>query len=100
MAPEIIDGHGLLCGQTVPVKLKDGSINVQFVGFIDYADLGLSYLRVKIEDIMAYSPDGLISTNSVGYCRATKVLGAYCPQRQVAFIVLRDNWPIAWCDLK
>lgn len=100
LAPHIVAGHSLACGQTVNVRLRDDFRPTHFGGFIDIAMVDDSYRRVKIEGISAYCPgEDFLGSGFTTYCGKTLMLGAYHCQLNSVFLVLDSEWPIAWCEL-
>lgn len=98
LAPHVVAGHNLACGQSVDVLLRDDFRPVHFGGFIDSNLLSDSFRRVKIEGICAYSDgDDPLGGGFVFYCKHTLMLGAYHITLDSVFLVLDHGNPIAWC---
>jgi len=99
LAPHVVAGHSLACGQTVDVRLRDDFRPTHFGGFVDVSSVGSAVVRVKIEGISAFCPgEDFLGSGFVAYCKQTLMLGAYCSHLNSVFLVLDSGWPIAWCD--
>ena len=100
LAPHVVAGKSLSCGQTVDVRLRDDFRPTHFGGFVDISMVGDSFQRVKIEGICAFCPgEDFLGSGFVSYCKQTLMLGAYFSNLSSVFLVLDSGWPIAWCEL-
>lgn len=100
LAPHKVDSKAL-CGQKVNVRTKDGELApVFFAGFINQCDLapGL-WQRVKVDDVPFYSKGSTFFDEWIYYGPQTTMLGAMPIGLREVWLVLQDEYPIAWCEI-
>jgi len=89
-----------LCHQTVPVRKADGDPeNVFFAGFIDLSEVTKKHKRCIITDVWGYKVETRGRGQFTYYNPGALMLGALIVEPRQVYLVLDQDWPIAWCDI-
>lgn len=99
MAPQVISGHSLICGQTVSVVSKSGELTpIHFAGFIKANSPSEVYCPVKLRNIEAFSTTIGFGSDWICYGLDAVMLGSYQHPDGV-YLVLVEGMPVAWCEM-